>query len=105
MFFNILGVFNTNMSLVLGFLLWAAALLLAIILFAVIGSVIYARWHFGALDGLGFPVVKPHWFLGSNPNGHNEKQFLVDLERAQTLGKVYGVRFCQYTQIVIYIEQ
>jgi len=79
------------MGPIVGFIIWVIWVLLALILVTAVGLLIYARWNYGKLDGLGFPVVKPHFFLGSNPNGHNEKLYLVDLERANKYGPVYGV--------------
>jgi len=76
---------------IVGFLIWTIWVLLAVLVVTAIGLIIYARWNYGQLGGLGFPVVKPHLLLGSNPNNHNEKPHLVDLERAKKYGPVYGV--------------
>jgi len=76
---------------ILGILIWTIAVLIGLIFVGVVGLVIYARWYHGTLEQVGIPVIKPHWFLGSNPDAHKRIQPIVDLERAKKYGHVYGV--------------
>ena len=79
------------MGIIFNIFLWLFGTIFTLIVVSVIGLIIYARWHYGKLEQCGIPVVKPHFFLGSNPDGHNKKAHLVDLERSKTYGSVYGV--------------
>ena len=73
--------------LVLEFL--AALLLLAV--FTILGLILYARWHYGALDGLGFPVIPPTFVLGSCPDLHTKIQHHEDIARMKKYGPIWGV--------------
>ena len=33
-----------------------------------VAALTYIRWHYGSLEKLGIPVVKPHFILGSSPD-------------------------------------
>lgn len=68
------------------------AWILTVLVGAVVGLIIYARWNYGFLEGLGIPVIKPFLFLGSN---YKESLLDVreeDIRRQRTYGGVYGVR-------------
>lgn len=54
--------------------------------------IVYARWHYGTLEKLGIPVVKPHFLLGSNWETRFEQIGYRDVERVKVYGSVYGVR-------------
>ena len=52
----------------------------------------YIRWHYGSLEKLGIPVVKPHFILGSNPDQDVAIGPEVDCKWFKTYGEVFGVR-------------
>ncbi len=54
--------------------------------------ILYARWNYGSLEAMGIPVVKPHWFLGSNYNYMKLIHHWEDFARTKQLGPVFGVR-------------
>lgn len=55
--------------------------------------IFYARWHYGTLEKLGIPVAKPHFLLGSDPDGHTFVHVEKDLERYRKYGPVFGVKY------------
>jgi cytochrome P450 family 3 subfamily A len=63
--------------------------------------VIYARWHYGELEKLGIPVVKPHFLLGSSPNSHKIVNQLEDCEWLKKYGDVFGVYTGRVPQIFV----
>jgi hypothetical protein len=67
-------------------------ILVALISGIIVSLILYARWNYGTLESLGIPVVKPHWFLGSNYNYTELYHHWEDWNRAKKLGLVYGVR-------------
>jgi hypothetical protein len=64
----------------------------ALVVIAVVGLILYARWNYGSLEKLGIPVVPPHFFLGSAPTNYKELSHIQDEERARKYGPIYGVR-------------
>jgi len=62
-----------------------------LILLLGVGLTVYARWNYGILDGLGFPVMKPSFILGSAPNLHTKVQHFEDMERYRKYGPIWGV--------------
>lgn len=82
--------------------------LLAVLITGIVGLVaflvIFARWHYGSLEKLGIPVAKPHFILGSDPDGHKIVYQERDLERFKQYGPVFGVMFnafCLNKQIFV----
>jgi hypothetical protein len=57
-----------------------------------LGLVLYARWHYGTLEGLGIPVMKPFLFLGSNYMDPYVRPREEEVRRLEKYGMVYGVR-------------
>jgi len=70
-----------------------AAFLIGLLILLLTSLVIYARWNYGTLEAMGIPVVKPHWFLGSNYNYMELYHHWEDWSRAKKLGLTYGVSF------------
>jgi cytochrome P450 len=63
--------------------------------------VIYARWHYGELEKLGIPVVKPHFLLGSSPNAHIIVNQFEDCEWLRKYGEVFGVYNGRVPQVFV----
>lgn len=55
-------------------------------------GILYARWNFGTLERMGYKVVEPHWFFGSNNNIINVHAHWEDVKRNEELGPIYGVK-------------
>jgi hypothetical protein len=70
----------------------------------VVGVVAYGRQSYGKLEKCGFPVVPPSLFLGSNPDLHKRVQHMLDIQRFQEYGPVWGVgsKFVLLLQAHIY---
>lgn len=61
------------------------------ILVLTLGLVVYARWNYTKLDGVGFPVMKPSLLLGSAPDIHTRIPHFDDIARHKVYGPVWGV--------------
>ena len=72
------------------------AIALAFVLFSLVllclAAIVYIRWHYGTLEKLGIPVVKPHFILGSNPDHDVAFGHEVDYKWFKKYGEVFGVR-------------
>jgi hypothetical protein len=58
-----------------------------------VGLILYARWHYGTLEGLGIPVMKPFLFLGSNYIDPYVRPREEEVRRLEKYGMVYGVSY------------
>ncbi len=67
--------------------------LLFLIFLGVIAVILifYARWNYGHLDGLGFPVIPPSLILGSVPDIHTKVQHYEDIKRFEKYGPIWGL--------------
>lgn len=68
-------------------------LIFILALFGVIafGLIIFARWNYGKLDNLGFPIIPPSGIRGSIPNIHHKVQHYEDIKRFEENGPIWGV--------------
>ncbi|CAG7716699.1 unnamed protein product [Allacma fusca] len=78
-------------------LLYATAVLAAFI----VGAILYARWHYGELESVGIPTVKPGFLFGSDPNIHDIVVHEKDYERFKQFGDVWGVYEGRAPQVFI----
>ena len=73
------------LEIALAFVVFSIALLC-------LSAIVYIRWHYGSLEKLGIPVVKPHFILGSNFQHDVLVGQEVDTKWFKTYGEVFGVR-------------
>ncbi|XP_021947308.1 cytochrome P450 3A56 [Folsomia candida] len=68
-------------------------LIFILALFGVIafGLIIFARWNYGKLDNLGFPIIPPSGIRGSIPNIHHKVQHYEDIKRFEENGPIWGL--------------
>jgi len=67
-------------------------IIVGIIALSFAALILYARWNYGKLNGLGFPVMKPTFLKGSVPDIHKHIQHFEDMKRFKKYGSVWGVR-------------
>jgi len=75
----------------------------ALLLFLILGSILYLRRNYGVLDKSGYPVVKPMFVFGSGPfKMHKTNCIEIDTKRHQQYGSVYGAYWI--TQPWVYVS-
>lgn len=79
------------MEFILAYLVPLLTVILAVFLCLISIAIIYARWHYGVLEKLGIPVVKPHFLFGSTFSTRFKPIGYRDIDWMKEHGQVFGV--------------